>query len=734
MLEFQKISRRSVIMGVAAAAQALGSGIRLGWPFSPILHAQSGIATADYVERVYSGVLGKLIGVLLARPVEGWGYRTIVDELGEIRYYINGRMNRPLLVTDDDISGTFTFLRALADYDYRPDLSPAQIGQTWLNYVVEKQTTLWWGGMGNSTEHTAYLRLKAGIEAPASGSIALNGKTVAEQIGAQIFIDGWAMVAPGDPEFAADLAKRASSVSHDGEAVNAAQVLAAMEAQAFVESDVDALIDTGIRFIPADSDIRRMIDDVRKWHVGEPDWRKTRESIERNYGYERYAGNSPIVPNHALIILALLYGGGDFHRSLSIVSTCGWDADCNAGSVGCLLGIRGGLAALNGGPDWRGPVNDRVLLSTADGGRAVTDAVSEAYAIVNTARALRKQPLLKPKGGARFHFELPGATQGFRAEPGLTLENVAGHSRAGTRSLALRHSGAGKPLMVTTPTFEATDAAAIESYALSQSPTLYSGQLLRVVVAADSGNARPVTCRLAARSFGPDDVPITLSGTTRVLEPAEVAVLEWRVPDAQGAPIADVGVILTAAARATVYLDALGWDGAPDVRLRRAAGKGTQWRRAWVKAVDHWHPWSWVSFRLSQDAGRGLLIQGTREWANYAVSVDLVPQMARAIGLAARVQGLRRYYALLLRKDGTAALVKMLDGEKELGRVPFHWQEEQTHKLRLRVDGARLRALVDDQVLFELADTDRPLLTGAIALVCEEGTLSADEVTVSPLQ
>jgi hypothetical protein len=117
MLEPQKISRRGVILGVIAAAQSLGSGAWFRSPFSTRLQAQSSIASADYVERVYSGVLGKLIGVLLARPVEGWGYRTIVDELGEIRYYINGRMKRPLLVTDDDISGTFTFLRALADYD-----------------------------------------------------------------------------------------------------------------------------------------------------------------------------------------------------------------------------------------------------------------------------------------------------------------------------------------------------------------------------------------------------------------------------------------------------------------------------------------------------------------------------------------------------------------------------------------------------------------------------------------
>ena len=153
-------------------------------------------------------------------------------------------------------------------------------------------------------------------------------------------------------------------------------------------------------------------------------------------------------------------------------------------------------------------------------------------------------------------------------------------------------------------------------------------------------------------------------------------------------------------------MNSLGWDGAPDVRLSRSAGSGTQWRRAWVKAVDHWHNSPLESFRLSQDEGRGLLIQGTREWANYVVNIDLNAPMAKAAGLAARVQGLRRYYALLLRQDGTAALVKVLDGERELAHVPFDWQGGQTYRLRLSVEGPRVRAFVDDRMLFDFEDAE----------------------------
>lgn len=67
------------------------------------------------------------------------------------------------MVSDDDISGTLTFIRALEDSGLYGETPAEFVGDTWLNYLIPQQTVLWWGGMGVSTEHTAYLRLKQGL-------------------------------------------------------------------------------------------------------------------------------------------------------------------------------------------------------------------------------------------------------------------------------------------------------------------------------------------------------------------------------------------------------------------------------------------------------------------------------------------------------------------------------------------------------------------------------------------
>ena len=699
----------------------------------------------DYSERVYAGVLGKIIGVYLGRPFEGWTYEKIMQNLGEINYYVHEKLNVPLVVTDDDITGTFTFLRALPDYGNSLSLTPAQIGQSWLNYIIENRTILWWGGLGNSTEHTAFLRLKSGIQAPHSGSMALNSKVVAEQIGSQIFIDGWAMVSPGDPAQAADLARRAASVSHDGEAIYGAQVLAAMEAQAFVEPDLNRLLDVGVSFIPKDSVIYRLIGDIRNWHASLPDWRAAREKIQSNYGYDQYGGNCHMVPNHALIMLAMLYGGDDFQKTLMIANTSGWDTDCNSGNVGCLFGLKNGLASLETGPDYRGPLADRIYLPTAEGGSAMNDALTQAYKIVNIGRALAGQPALAPKNGARFHFSLPGSVQGFMEEQSaackdiLKIENAPLPGSGDQRCLALRYQdiATGREARAATATFLPQEFAhSVEHYELLASPSLYTGQTVQARLLADASNAQPVTAGLYVRYYGPEDTLVLLRGPVAAFQPGQCQELSWLMPDLDGQPLAEVGVEISSARRASgsLYVDYLTWSGEPNVRLGRPAAGGSLWRKAWVNAVDSYDPRWPEAYRLVQNSGTGLISQGTLDWRNYSVEAAVSIHIADAAGIAARVQGLERYYALLLCAGNKVRLVKKLDGSRTLAEKDFAFEWDQEVSLKFTVSGTRLQAWADGQALFDLQDTDRPLQSGAVALLIEAGRFACEEVRVTPIQ
>ena len=685
--------------------------------------------TQDYAERVYAGVLGKVIGVYLGRPFEGWTYQMIQERLGDVDYYVHDKLDVPLIVTDDDISGTFTFLRALEDHGTRPDLSAREVGESWLNYLIRERTILWWGGLGNSTEHTAYLRLVNGIAAPESGSMALNGKVVAEQIGAQIFIDGWAMVCPGDPDQAVRFADAAARVSHDGEAVFGARVLAAMEAMAFVESDTNTLIDRALDYIPPDSVIATMIGDIRAWHARDKDWRATRELIEANYGYDKYGGNCHMVPNHGLIIHSLLHGEGDFSQTMKIINTCGWDTDCNSGNVGCLMGIKEGLAGidagLNKGLDWRGPVADRVYLPTADGGRGISDCANEALHVINMGRTLAGQDSWAPKSGAQFHFSFPGAVQGFQLSEGdgeLANELLL----SGERALRITRSGevrVGSPVF--TPSKEAAKYFEGRGYALLTSPRVFPGQLLE----ADLQSASPGTqANLYLSYYGEDDDVGTLDAEPQMIETAELSRLQFLVPALPG-PIFEVGIRLSGAA-GSVTLDSLRWSGTPEVTFTRPVHKGTMWRRAWVDGVDSLQAWRHLPemLRLIQNQGTGLAMQGTREWQDYAVSAVLTPHMVARTGVAARVQGMTRYYALLLTGDQHLQLVKMHHQETVLAEIDFSWALDTAYTLQLIVTGEQLTGSVDGVTLVECTDAD--LDAGAMGLLIEEGRVEIQQVAV----
>lgn len=705
----------------------------------------------DYLHRVYAGVLGKLVGVYLGRPFENWTYQEIQDKLGDIYYYVHSKLNLPLIVIDDDVSGTFTFVRALEEHGASADLSPEDVGKTWLNNVVERRSVFWWGGNGISTEHTAFLNLKNGFTAPASGAVTTNGRTLAEQIGAQIFIDGWAMVSPGNPALAARLAEAAARVSHDGEAVHAAKLWAAMEAEAFLSSDVNHLLNAGLAFVPTNSIIARMIADVRRWAQEDGDWRQTRQRVEDNYGYDKYLGICHVIPNHAIMIMTLLYAGHDFHEAMHVINTCGWDTDCNAGNVACLVALMHGLAGFQGGPDWLGPLADRAIISSADGGYSINNAARITYDIANLGYRLSGNPTLQPpKDSAQFHFSLPGSVQGFQAtmqtQSPLDVVGVSQGQDSDVDSLCIcikDLTDTSGPVEVMTATFTPLDILQVDrNYDIMASPLVYPGQRVKAELrAADSNTAVSSVC-LRVKAYDENDILTTVDSHPINVKSGQLNSLEWTIPDSlQNWPIQQIGIAISTAKgspnlNGAIFLHSMRWDGVPRMTMKRPANKSRYqsfWSRAWVSSVDKVHTDMGSSFFIAQDRGEGLLSQGTRDWADYTVMAsNFVVNFGGPMGVAARVQGLNSYYGLMLTRDKRVALVKAADDKRiELMSMPFAWEENRKYQLHLRVQGSKIEGQVGQVGLVAL---DEDYVGDAVGLVVTDGSLSADSIAVCPVE
>ena len=475
------------------------------------------------------------------------------------------------------------------------------------------------------------------------------------------------------------------------------------------------------------------------WNHTDGNWRLTRQRIEKKYGYDKFPGNCHIIPNHAIIILSLLYSEDDFSRALMIANTAGWDTDCNSGNVGCLMGIKNGLPAIDA--RLRASVADRLYLSTADGGRCITDAVRETYEICRLANKLGQvEPIPIPKHGARFHFELPGSLQGFKVERGddtsseLVLSNVPCSGSSGKHSLALdfKRLQKGRPARIATPTFIPPDSKDASHYSLMACPTLYPGNVVKGRLMADTENSAPVRIVPFIAYYGSNDELAHHHGSPLTLDPGVAEHFQWPIEERNGAPIAQFGIEVRSdsAVSGRVYVDYIDWSGTPTTLFRRPDGDGKMWLRAWINAVDHVGT-RWASaFHLSQNRGTGLFIQGSREWQNYAVQAAIMSDPAKSFGLAARVQGLTRYYALILAANQTLQLVRNYDSVEVLAEVPCSWSWSQQYHFNLEVNGNVITGSMNGSELIRYNDSDAALLDGGIALLCEEGLIMTDEVKV----
>ncbi len=428
-----------------------------------------------------------------------------------------------------------------------------------------------------------------------------------------------------------------------------------------------------------------------------------------------------MVPNHGLIVHALLHSKDDFALGMEIVNTSGWDTDCNSGNLGCLLGIKNGLKGIDAGPmDWRGPVADRIYVPTADPTWGISDCVRETDAIVAAGHRLAEAPYRPPKQGARFHFAYPGAVQGFTVTEGngqVSNESAAGRRHLRLTTNATAHFGS--------PVFAPTKAIAKRfenaGYALLASPLVYPGQ----IITAQVDSTANTSVALYLSFYGENDSPQRVVSAARRISGRSTLTLA--VPS-EAHPVFEVGLVLPDGG--AVDVDSLTWDGVPTVTLTRPDHRGTMWRRAFVNGMDTFD--SRVEpIRVVHNAGRGLLIQGTRDWQDYRVTADITPHLAECVGLAGRVQGMRRYYALQWQRSGELQLVRMLNEVEILASCAYEWSFGETRELALTFERSNIVAAIDGESL--LSTEDSALYCGGVALLLEAGRSATEAITVAPV-
>jgi len=239
---------------------------------------------------------------------------------------------------DDDTTYQIVGLHAVETYG--PDLSCKQIGAEWCEHLPDITEAL--------AEGLALKRMRAGIAPPASGE-----HPIGEAIGGQMKGEIWGLLCPGRPDLAAEYAHRDGVVAHCRNGVYGEQFIAAMMSAAFVEKDVRRVIDWGLRHIPADSKYAGVIREVIAWHDQYPDWRDTRRVLLVKYPDIC----NPVYGEAGIVALALLYGDGDFEKTICIAASCGNDTDCDTASVGALLGCIYGAHAIPA--KWTAPIDDQ---------------------------------------------------------------------------------------------------------------------------------------------------------------------------------------------------------------------------------------------------------------------------------------------------------------------------------------------------------------------------------------
>jgi ADP-ribosylglycohydrolase len=289
----------------------------------------------EYLDKVLACWLGKNIGGTIGAPFE-WK-----RQINDVSFYTQELGGEPM--PNDDLDIQLLWLVALEQMGTRIDAHT--LAEYWCMYVTPH-----WAEYG-----IGKVNMRSGIMPPLCGTV--NNDEYKDSCGAFIRSEIWACIAPGLPRLAARFAYEDAILDHgNGEGTYAELFCAALESAAFVEKDIRKLFDIGLSYIPENCGVTRAIKSaIQAFDTGKS-WLEARDLIleeyrgklagwaivsdrDREKGFADGKIGYDVPSNIGMLVIGLLYGNGDFDKTICIAVNCGEDTDCTAATAGSIFGI-----------------------------------------------------------------------------------------------------------------------------------------------------------------------------------------------------------------------------------------------------------------------------------------------------------------------------------------------------------------------------------------------------------
>lgn len=292
------------------------------------------LSKAQLKDKIMGGWAGQTIGVTFGGPMEFRYNGTIINEYQPVPWY-DGYIKKTMLDNPglyDDLYMDLTFVEVMEREGLDAPVESHAKAYAQAGYV------LW------HANQVGRYNILHGIMPPQSGYWENNPH--ADCIDYQIECDFAGLMSPGMPNVASKISDKIGHIMNYGDGWYGGVFLGACYTLAFTSNNIDYIISESLKTIPKESKYHQCITDVIKWHALYPnDWKQTWYKLQDKWTQDVGCPDGVFTPfnidatlNSAYVVLGLLYGEGDFTKTMEITTRCGQDADCNPSSAGGILG------------------------------------------------------------------------------------------------------------------------------------------------------------------------------------------------------------------------------------------------------------------------------------------------------------------------------------------------------------------------------------------------------------